>query len=269
MIPMSTFLSSCLLAAVFGYTHAEIEEPQCSATDHTKWEINLEGRHVPKIYACADADAVSMLKCLRQSSISGYSKKCIYCMAEISACSKSMCKSECDRTKWSTKNLKHWTQCAICVHDSKCEELFLLCSGLEDISRDPLPVYGASHCNDSDGRIWKKSGYSHYNKEISECGHKCWAKRDCVTDCIEEKEHYSRPCGTCFGDVAACSRSECFSHCIWGETQACKDCVKQYCVPAFETCTGFQVPPSVKSDTNDKSDENSDKIDTMEVEYLE
>lgn len=41
------------------------------------------------------------------------------------------------------------------------------------------------------------------------------------------------------GELASCTDKNCISKCIFGNTPACQECVKEHCYGPFETCSGL------------------------------
>ena len=44
------------------------------------------------------------------------------------------------------------------------------------------------------------------------------------------------------GALAGCTAANCWKDCIGGESDACKACTTEQCVPAFMTCSGLSPP---------------------------
>jgi len=88
---------------------------------------------------------------------------------------------------------------------------------------------------------------------MNTCGHRCLGNTACAKSCIQGVEHYSDGCSQCFGDLIGCTAHSCWSHCIGGESPACKQCVIDHCDTPFTTCSGFTPPQASFSVTAAKS----------------
>jgi hypothetical protein len=88
---------------------------------------------------------------------------------------------------------------------------------------------------------------------MNTCGHRCLGNTACATSCMQDAEHYSQGCASCFGDLVGCTAHSCWSHCIGGETPACKQCVISNCDTPFTTCSGFTPPQASFSVTAAKA----------------
>merc|ERR1719401_78414 len=71
------------------------------------------------------------------------------------------------------------------------------------------------------------------------CGHSSLGNKDRATKCMSGKEGYSSDCAGCFGDTISCTASKCWTKCIGGESQQCKQCVKDNCDAALSSCSGI------------------------------
>ena len=103
-------------------------------------------------------------------------------------------------------------------------------------------AFSAPVCSDADKNIWSSKGKANFDTDMSTCGHKCLGRSSCVKSCIESAEGYSDACSSCFGDLAGCTASKCWSKCIGGESDSCKECVTSNCDPTFTTCSGITPP---------------------------
>jgi len=103
-------------------------------------------------------------------------------------------------------------------------------------------------CTDAaDQAAWTGGGKAKFTTDLSTCGKKCLGAKACVSSCLQSAEKYSAPCADCFGDLTACTESNCLFPCLKSPpTKACADCQNSKCVPAFVSCSGIpqsDLPP--------------------------
>merc|ERR1719421_2644934 len=169
----------------------------------------------------------------------GYSDTCAACFGGQVACTASQCMSSC---MWGET-----AACKKCVKDH-CVAPFETCSGLTPPSTE-VAVTGPACTNAADQQVWTSKGQANFDSDMNACGKSSWGNKDQATSCMKGKEGYSDTCAACFGGQIACTASQCMGSCMWGETGACKKCVKDHCDAPFETCSGLTPPSEVKAET--------------------
>jgi len=76
----------------------------------------------------------------------------------------------------------------------------------------------------------------------SSCAMSCIGQgTTCVVNCMRPKTSLSDPCLECFAAVVSCTVEKCAFNCLSPTSQACSDCRKQKCGPAFEECAGLPM----------------------------
>merc|ERR1712100_206971 len=65
-----------------------------------------------------------------------------------------------------------------------------------------------------------------------------------ATSCMKSKESYSDGCASCFGALIHCTASKCMGKCMFGQSAACTECVKDNCESSATACSGI-TPPSL------------------------
>jgi hypothetical protein len=120
------------------------------------------------------------------------------------------------------------------------ERLDLYCDDIGEESSIP-----SFSCDDKDASKWNKTGKKIFEDAMTKCGKSYRGNKDCVSKCIQERIGYSKTCSGCFGNLAQCTKDNCWSSCMWGNTKACRTCTKENCVPKFEACSGFKPPHRV------------------------
>eukprot|EP00924_Labyrinthula_sp_SR-Ha-C_P015039 snap_masked-scaffold_9-processed-gene-6.33-mRNA-1 protein AED:0.77 eAED:0.77 QI:0/0/0/0.5/1/1/2/0/573 len=84
-----------------------------------------------------------------------------------------------------------------------------------------------------------------YADRLAERGLSCLGAGSCVAELFETEDGLSSECASCFGSIASCSLANCASPCLGGQdSQACVDCSSEFCLPAFEECTGLDMDRS-------------------------
>jgi hypothetical protein len=104
----------------------------------------------------------------------------------------------------------------------------------------------APQCTSADMDIWKKSGRDGFEKNMLDCGKKCFGTKACVSKCVQQANQYSQGCSDCFGELGQCTKDHCTLQCLAGETDACKTCTKQHCVDPFKSCSGIEDVPQAR-----------------------
>lgn len=99
-------------------------------------------------------------------------------------------------------------------------------------------------CMDAaDQTAYKAKGEKNFISDMTDCGKKCMGAKSCVSKCMVGKESYTSACADCFGELGACTESNCLAQCIAGNSPKCAACQQAKCAPAFTTCSGL-TPPS-------------------------
>merc|ERR1712039_1061413 len=86
-----------------------------------------------------------------------------------------------------------------------------------------------------------------------QCGIASAGQQPAAGTCMQHKQHVSRSCGVCLGDLIHCGM-QCISECCVGgcpHSGACKRCNALKCNPAFIRCAG--VNPARRLEGNDSS----------------
>ncbi len=79
--------------------------------------------------------------------------------------------------------------------------------------------------------------------KIQTCAFECLGQgAGCATTCIQRETALSSGCATCFGEVIACTISNCALQCLDASSAGCTTCRDDKCTPAFETCAGIVQP---------------------------
>merc|ERR1711879_246326 len=102
-----------------------------------------------------------------------------------------------------------------------------------------LLAFGKNACtNIADQKIWNVKGKANFDADMISCGRLCWGRGDCMKKCMKSVEGYSNACTQCFGDTAACTKSNCFFECVGVQTPSCKKCIDDFCTPTLKSCSG-------------------------------
>ena len=79
--------------------------------------------------------------------------------------------------------------------------------------------------------------------KIQTCAFSCLGQgASCAATCIENETELSTACSACFGEVIACTISNCALQCIDASSAGCTTCRDTNCTPAFEACAGIEQP---------------------------
>jgi len=79
--------------------------------------------------------------------------------------------------------------------------------------------------------------------KIETCAFECLGQgAACSTTCIQRETSLSSGCATCFGEVIACTITNCALQCLNASSAGCTTCRDTNCTPAFETCAGIVQP---------------------------
>eukprot|EP01104_Vermistella_antarctica_P003911 TRINITY_DN142_c0_g2_i1.p1 TRINITY_DN142_c0_g2~~TRINITY_DN142_c0_g2_i1.p1 ORF type:complete len:758 (+),score=196.09 TRINITY_DN142_c0_g2_i1:179-2452(+) len=80
-----------------------------------------------------------------------------------------------------------------------------------------------------------------YNDKYSDCSFKCLAKTTCVASCIiSDFPNMTQSCTLCYGDFAACAKSNCESICaVNSNSEKCQECSASNCLGALVSCAGI------------------------------
>jgi len=80
--------------------------------------------------------------------------------------------------------------------------------------------------------------------EWNKCVPDCVTDAECSAKCFNENTGISDPCSLCYGELASCWISKCYSKCgNGGGTPECFACVEEACVPDFDACFGKLACP--------------------------
>ncbi|CAJ1458742.1 unnamed protein product [Effrenium voratum] len=225
-----------------------VQGNQCSDNDSQIWTQKGLAAFSGDLDACGHQCALSSTDCASKcvQGKEGYSDGCASCFGDIFGCTRQHCKLKCIGGQTD--------ECKQCVKDAGCVATFTSCSGFTPPS---VSVQG-NQCSDNDSQIWSQKGLAAFSGDLDACGHQCaLSSTDCASKCVQGKEGYSDGCASCFGDIFGCTRQHCKLKCIGGQTDACKQCVKDAgCVATFTSCSGF-TPPSVSVQGNQCSDNDS------------
>lgn len=79
--------------------------------------------------------------------------------------------------------------------------------------------------------------------KIQTCAFSCLGQgASCAATCIERETDLSTACSACFGEIIACTITNCALQCIDASSQGCTTCRDTNCTPAFEACAGIEQP---------------------------
>ena len=79
-------------------------------------------------------------------------------------------------------------------------------------------------------------------KIAEDCAKQNIFSTDNAKKCIKEQTDLSDPCVDCFGGISECVMASCLaSGCIDPDSEACKACVDEKCLPKFEECSGLST----------------------------
>lgn len=79
--------------------------------------------------------------------------------------------------------------------------------------------------------------------KIQTCAFSCLGQgASCAATCIERETDLSTACSACFGEIIACTITNCALQCIDASSQNCTTCRDTNCTPAFEACAGIEQP---------------------------
>lgn len=79
--------------------------------------------------------------------------------------------------------------------------------------------------------------------KIQTCAFSCLGQgAACAATCIERETALSTGCSACFGEIIACTISNCALQCLDASSQGCTTCRDTNCTPAFEACAGIEQP---------------------------
>lgn len=79
--------------------------------------------------------------------------------------------------------------------------------------------------------------------KIQTCAFSCLGQgAACAATCIERETSLSTGCSACFGEIIACTISNCALQCLDASSQGCTTCRDTNCTPAFEACAGIEQP---------------------------
>jgi len=122
-------------------------------------------------------------------------------------------------------------------------------------------------CNGNDTKIWEISARAEMGTFMSDCvkqgAPNCtWQDHcirafigdapsfqgpdsgaACMSDCVHKREALSPSCSDCFGALSQCTFKNCMTPCMLPESDECKACDKQHCLPVFESCSGISDVP--------------------------
>ncbi|MFT5432716.1 MAG: hypothetical protein ACI9OJ_003418, partial [Myxococcota bacterium] len=135
--------------------------------------------------------------------------------------------------------------CGDCSDPAPCDDR----NGCDDPCTDPNgcdePSEGAC-TNEDDMALIDSLGPDGMQDAITPCGSGCFFSADkegCVTECINSDVGLSVGCAGCYGDVTACTMSNCAGPCIDGGDD-CISCMQDAgCQDNFPACSGIQDAP--------------------------
>lgn len=79
--------------------------------------------------------------------------------------------------------------------------------------------------------------------KIQTCAFSCLGQgASCAATCIERETSLSTGCSACFGEIIACTITNCALQCLDASSQGCTTCRDTNCTPAFEACAGIEQP---------------------------
>jgi len=182
----------------------------------------------------------------------GYTKNCGMCFGDLSSCVVAHCLGS-----GNCAIAPNGEACKTCT-DQHCTPAFNTCTGF-DVPTETLAA-PLTQCGASDMTYWKSTGQAAFKTQEKHCAMQCGGQNPCTGDCMARDYGYTKNCGMCFGDLSSCVVAHCLGsgNCaIAPNGQACKTCTDQHCTPAFNTCTGFDVPTA------------SSRLTKMETKTLE
>lgn len=100
----------------------------------------------------------------------------------------------------------------------------------------------SGHCagNDQDNEHWLQGGGAeNFEGTNRDCANTCSGNGECVSACVQSKEHYSEACAQCFGELVSCTSANCLLDCSMEQPGDCERCVHEKCNPAFWSCSGL------------------------------
>jgi hypothetical protein len=75
---------------------------------------------------------------------------------------------------------------------------------------------------------------------VGTCAGDCFGGEECTTNCVVDATDLSPECSACYGEVTACTSSNCAFQCLGGESEGCEQCRDEAgCTAAFDDCAGF------------------------------
>jgi hypothetical protein len=79
--------------------------------------------------------------------------------------------------------------------------------------------------------------------KIQTCAFECLGQgATCAATCVQRETALSAACSACFGEVIACTITNCALQCLDANSQGCTTCRDTNCTPAFEACAGIEQP---------------------------
>lgn len=120
----------------------------------------------------------------------------------------------------------------------------------------PKPSAGSGGaCNENDIKVAINPKNHKFSSVMDDCATSAMGNAESTAKCL--KEHYkglSEGCASCFGQTAACSKSNCAFKCLTNhQSEGCLSCSHEYCTDpkgksdfSLVKCTGLkvkQLPP--------------------------
>ncbi len=121
-------------------------------------------------------------------------------------------------------------------------------------------INAQGNCNETD-LLWLNDNLETAQSVAIDCGISCLFNPDselCMQDCMGEQTPLSSSCITCFSDQLDCTLANCLADCIGGVSEACQDCLTEFCGDDFVVCIGLvdsdEDGYNVLEDCNDEDD---------------
>jgi len=115
---------------------------------------------------------------------------------------------------------------------------------LADTNRDLKLKLKNAQCTKEDADIFNQEGYT-LALHMGACIVKCQGVDEtCISQCMADLVHYSKPCAQCFGALPGCVATKCLGDCldVKDNPMPCAECMETavpMCVEGFLGCTGF------------------------------
>jgi len=107
----------------------------------------------------------------------------------------------------------------------------------------PADTASPGACNNESDLATLRAEETTLAGKIQACVFQCLASgASCSSNCLQQSTELSSGCADCFGEVIACTITNCATQCFDATSQACTTCRNQYCTPAFESCAGIEQP---------------------------